>query len=122
MEDSDELFDYIADLPSDNVLEICNFVLIGGSGGGRGGGGGEGGGGGGNGVVNDVRVAADHESVGLDSTTVDHYNNNFVEILDFQVEPSNNNNNNDRILENTLTGGREKVKTILSSNWIYFIS
>ena len=24
-----ELFDYISDLPSDNVLEICNFVLVG---------------------------------------------------------------------------------------------
>ena len=29
--ESDELFDYISDLPSDNVLEICNFVLIGGN-------------------------------------------------------------------------------------------
>ena len=28
--DSEELFDYISDLPNDNVLEICNFVLIGG--------------------------------------------------------------------------------------------
>ena len=112
MEDSDELFDYIADLPSDNVLEICNFVLIGG-----GGGGGGGGVGGGNGVVNDGRVAADHD---MDSNTANHYNNNFVEILDFQVEPSNN-NNNDRIMENTLNEGQEKVKNN-SSNRIYFIS
>ena len=99
MEDSDELFDYIADLPSDNVLEICNFVLIGAGGGG--------GGEGGNGVVTDDRVAADQNSVGVDST-VGHYNNNFVEILDFQVEPSNN--NNERIMENTLNEGPEKVK------------
>ena len=103
MEDSDELFDYIADLPSDNVLEICNFVLIG-----AGGGGGSGGGAEGNGVVSDDRVAPDPDSAGLDSSTV-HYNNSFVEILDFQVEPANNNNNNnnknDRIME-----GQEKVE------------
>ena len=107
MEDSDELFDYIADLPSDNVLEICNFVLIGAGGGGGGGAGGGGGGGEGNGVVSDDRVAPDPDSAGLDSTTV-HYNNSFVEILDFQVEPANNNNNNnnnDRIME-----GQEKVE------------
>ena len=108
MEDSDELFDYIADLPSDNVLEICNFVLVGG------GGGGEVGGEGGHGLVNDGRVVSDHDRVDLEST-VHHYNNNFVEILDFQVEPSNNNNNNninERILENSLNEGPEKVKVI----------
>ena len=108
MEDSDELFDYIADLPSDNVLEICNFVLVGG------GGGGEVAGEGGHGLVNDGRVVSDHDRVDLEST-VHHYNNNFVEILDFQVEPSNNNNNNninERILENSLNEGPEKVKVI----------
>ena len=28
----EELFEYISDLPGENVLEICNFVLIGGRG------------------------------------------------------------------------------------------
>ena len=102
--ESDELFDYISDLPNDNVLEICNFVLIG-----AGAGAGEGAGGeGGDGVVTDGRVASDQESAGLDSTFSHYNNNNFVEILDFQVEPSNN-NNNERIMEKTMNEGSEKV-------------
>ena len=96
MEDSDELFDYISDLPSDNVLEICNFVLIGG--------GTEGGGGevdsGGGGVVGGQGVAC------CEDNPSNQYND-FVEILDYQL--SNNNNN---IESNTLNGGHEKVKII----------
>ena len=100
--ESDELFDYISDLPSDNVLEICNFVLIGGNSG-------------------ETSVATEPEaeqtehvdnaehfvSVGthehaqeLSNTSDNSYamaqfnNNNFVGIMDYQTE--NNNNDIDR--------------------------
>ena len=113
MEESDELFDYIADLPSDNVLEICNFVLIG-----NGGGGGEGGGGVGDGEgrVEEGGVV-EGGGTGCDDGSFTQYNNNFVEILDYQVEHSNNNNNNinnninnnERIVDTTLNEGHNKV-------------
>ena len=96
--ESDELFDYISDLPSDNVLEICNFVLIGGSSG-------------------DTSMGGEPEtehaehvdntehfvSVGthdqaqeLSNASDNNYamaqfnNNNFVEIMDYQTENNNN--------------------------------
>ena len=105
MEDSDELFDYIADLPSDNVLEICNFVLIGG------------GGGAGEGVERRDEAGEVQDSLGSEESSVEHYNN-FVEILDFQggntnnnnnVNNNNNNNNNEKVIENTLNEGQLKV-------------
>lgn len=94
MEDSDELFDYISDLPSDNVLEICNFVLIGG---GTEGGGGEVDSGGGG-------VVGGQDAASCEDNPSNQYND-FVEILDYQH--SNNNNN---IESNKLNGGHEKVK------------
>ena len=104
MEDSDELFDYIADLPSDNVLEICNFVLIGG--------------GAGEGVERRDEAGEVQDPLGSEESSVEHYNN-FVEILDFQGGNTNNNNNNnnnnnsnEKVIENTLNEGQLKVKSL----------
>ena len=95
--ESDELFDYISDLPSDNVLEICNFVLIGGSSG-------------------DTSMGTEPEAEHVEHDNTEHFvsvgthdqpqelsnasensyamaqfnNNNFVEIMDYQTENNNN--------------------------------
>ena len=103
MEDSDELFDYISDLPSDNVLEICNFVLIGG------------GGGAGDGVEGRVVGGGEAPDVCGSEDSSEQYNN-FVEILDFpggntnnNNNHNNNNNNNEKVIDNTLNEGQLKV-------------
>ena len=85
--ESDELFDYISDLPNDNVLEICNFVLIGGGGGGEAGVGGVG-----CGEVQGGGQADHREPVTGDSYDINTFQeNNFVEVMDFRSENNNNN-------------------------------
>ena len=95
--ESDELFDYISDLPNDNVLEICNFVLIGGSGGEAGVGCGEAGAG--------CQEAATGAMVGAgdsyDMSTNTFQEHNFVEVMDFRAEDNNNNNHHTEEAEKT---------------------
>ena len=76
--DSDELFDYISDLPSDNVLEICNFVLVGGE-------------------AEHRELQAQAELPGQAYTTLgcNNNNNNNNSTMDFQTEANNNRQSRD---------------------------
>ena len=91
----DELFDYISDLPNDNVLEICNFVLIGG-----GGEAGVGCGEAGAGAVCQEEVsrglAGAGDSYDMNTSYQEH---NFVEVMDFRSEDNNNNNHSEEQVE-----------------------
>ena len=100
--ESDELFDYISDLPNDNVLEICNFVLIGG----------------GDSTADTGDTGADHDHGASDmmrdsvtgadtdqdntnnSTNSDNYNmtnfSNNYEIMEYHTENNNNHVNHDK--------------------------
>lgn len=89
--ESDELFDYISDLPNDNVLEICNFVLIGGSGGEAG----VGCGGTGAGCQEVATGAMVGAGDSYDMNTNTFQEHNFVEVMDFRSEDNNNNNHSE---------------------------
>ena len=106
--ESDELFDYISDLPNDNVLEICNFVLIGGSGGEAGVGCGEAGPGCQEATSGDMAGAGDT----YDMNTNNYNEHNFVEVMDFRSEDNNNNHSAE-------VG--DKIKVIKSDNRKYFV-
>ena len=90
--ESDELFDYISDLPNDNVLEICNFVLIGG-GGEAGVGCGEAGAGAGCQEELSRGLAGAGDSYDMNTSYQEH---NFVEVMDFRSEDNNNNHSEEQ--------------------------
>ena len=74
--DSNELFDYILDLPSDNVLDICDFVLLGGE-------------------EENRELQAHAEQPGQAYTTLGCSNNNNNSTMDFQTEANNNRQSRD---------------------------
>lgn len=106
--ESDELFDYISDLPNDNVLEICNFVLIGGSGGEAGVACGEAAVGCQEATSGDMAGAGDS----YDMNTNTYNEHNFVEVMDFRSEDNNNNH----------SAEVDKIKVIGPDNEKYFAS